>query len=307
MPRPPAASVEAQRQAAAAAVAAAAPPRLVPEGDWGVVLPVVLQDAPAAPGQWCVVLHSSRQHSISVESLLENRVAQPWVQHNVALKCLRDWQEEEHPQGGHVEDLSFAPILEIKAIVHPKGMDYHWDHAAETTQWDWRGFLAHLQPDMLRDIVGDGLVALALANTPDSYDHKRHHAARAGERPQRIQKTIWDFIAVRSDGSAVAFHPDYKGKKMGVRPFNAQAARDPPRTGLGGTEGPGTFRRFLRENYPQELKNVEHCPASGAAPVGGASGAAAPAPAVAGPAAAASAPAVAGPAAFASAPPPPPG
>ncbi len=290
-----AASVEAPPVAAAAATAAGPP---LPVGDWGVVLPVVLQESPAVAGMWCVLLHSHYQAALSVESLLEYRDAHPavpWRDHNVALKCLRDWQEAEHPEGGHVENLSEVPVLQIKKINHPKGMDYEWDHDAPTTPWDWRGFLAHLREETLREVAGSGLRAFALASTPDSYDSKRSHAARLAHRPQRRKLTVWDFFAVQTDGTVVAFHPDYKKSTMGVRAYPAEPTHDVPRSGKGGSEGPGTYRRYLRLNYPEVRKNQGQ-PAPEAAP--------ATAPAVAGPAAP---PSASAPASSSRPPPPPPG
>jgi hypothetical protein len=57
----------------------------------------------------------------------------------------------------------------------------------------------------------------------------------------------------------VLLHPRWKGNQVGLVPFTdevaaARAGVHPPKQVLGGTEGPGTFRRYLAEAHPESLQ-----------------------------------------------------
>ena len=65
---------------------------------------------------------------------------------------------------------------------------------------------------------------------------------------------MWDFVLERDDGSSVALHPNYKNTKVSCKLTPAVADATLPRTGLGGTDGPGTFQRFAARQVDLTLK-----------------------------------------------------
>ena len=92
-----------------------------------------------------------------------------------------------------------------------------------------------------------------------AYDHKRHHAdkSRGGDVPSRGTRIllIWDFIVVRDDGSAIRLHPNWSNTK--VETFGVPPGLDDfeiPRSGIGGTSGPGTFKYFKNKNLQSVLR-----------------------------------------------------
>ena len=67
---------------------------------------------------------------------------------------------------------------------------------------------------------------------------------------------VWDFVLQRDDGSCVALHPNYSNAKVSCKatPIPAVADTSLPKTWLGGTNGPRTFRRFAGKPVDLTLK-----------------------------------------------------
>ena len=87
------------------------------------------------------------------------------------------------------------------------------------------------------------------------YDHKRHHAKKKLGIAIAEMWFVWDFVLVRDDGSRVALHPNYSNTFVDCR-FAQQCRGDigVPRDGLGGSNGPGTFRKFSQKQVDCKLR-----------------------------------------------------
>ena len=65
---------------------------------------------------------------------------------------------------------------------------------------------------------------------------------------------IWDFQLLREDGSEVYLHPNYSDPKVDSYEGAPSADTSVPRSGLGGTSGPGTFKHFKNKHVQKVLK-----------------------------------------------------
>jgi hypothetical protein len=197
----------------------------------------------------------------------QERPQQPWTRNNQALKWFR-WRDERpagEPRTGVIRiDLS-QTWVQIGAIEHdPSNELFHFDSpavAGHVEEWSWKQFLVALRPADFRETVGLGITEIAAFATPGSYDHHRHHAEKEHGQwqfPAGVRAPIWDFKVTRADGSELLLHPRWRGNKLNVVTYNpeearARAALHPPRMELGGTEGPGTFRRYAGHAHPDEI------------------------------------------------------
>ena len=114
--------------------------------------------------------------------------------------------------------------------------------------------LASLADDVLRQVVGGGVVTIPCEPWPDSYDHKRHHAHKEGQGPALDgQAPIWDFVVTQRNGTRVRFHPQQTTSKVKVVYVRdgGVAPPEPPAAGLGESEGPGTYKHYKEASYPQ--------------------------------------------------------
>ena len=84
--------------------------------------------------------------------------------------------------------------------------------------WSWRRMLNGLKDATINRVVEKGITRIYLAPIKDSYDHKRHHAARKAERPYRPDAPVpvWDFVIERVDGTAVRLHPNATNNKVSI-------------------------------------------------------------------------------------------
>ena len=93
-----------------------------------------------------------------------------------------------------------------------------------------------------------GVIRCLLMPRPNSYDHKRHHAARANGEPVTDRRfPVWDFVIVREDGTAIRLHPQWSTTK--IEAFPAQGYLEPvqhPAKGKGKSLGHGTYN-WLKE------------------------------------------------------------
>ncbi len=178
--------------------------------------------------------------------------------HNTALKWLRD--TNENPAGvPRVEagslvvgvDITLQDPLQIGVLHRAKGTSYTFvEHQSQ--EWSWRAMLASFPDDVLEQVVGCGVERIWCMPLAGSYDHKRHHAARLGEGPALMgQAPIWDFVAVQADSTQVRFHPQQTSRKVEVTSITNAPPSRPPRAGLGGSDGPGTYAGFRQASYPR--------------------------------------------------------
>ena len=96
-----------------------------------------------------------------------------------------------------------------------------------------------------------GLVSCRLQKT-DRYDHKRHHAAGTGAGGEML--FVWDFVLVCEDGTQVFIHPNYSNTKIEFYRGVPEQDHEIPRSGLGGTSGPGTFKHFKNKHIQATLR-----------------------------------------------------
>jgi hypothetical protein len=176
-------------------------------------------------------------------------------QHNIALKYLRELAEARQ------EDVVVLPFdfwaTEIAEITHDKGVQFHFS-GTSFKPWYWQEMVAQLDEPSMRFVVNGedpgrsrGLVSCKLEKS-DRYDHKRAHANPGGPNMPKI----WDFILVRDDGSKIALHPNYSNTKIECLNVLGPNYSDHeiPRTGLGGTSGPGTFKHFKEKHVNMTLR-----------------------------------------------------
>ena len=176
-----------------------------------------------------------------------------WRQHNAALKWFRLRCERERIDEGFL--FSNSHVTAVAAIVHPAGMQY-WFVEEEMREWSWHEMVAQLDRKSLTYVVeGDnrsrGLVGCEFRPRRNSYDHARQVQ---GDAPNH-QLPDWDFILVRSDGSAVRLHPDWNKPKIPT--FAVQGHDEPveiPLKGLGKSDGKGTFRRYRTLGQEETLR-----------------------------------------------------
>ena len=77
---------------------------------------------------------------------------------------------------------------------------------------------------------------------------------RAGQRV-KVKLPMWDFALHRDDGTGVRLHPHWGDRKVEALPLvpRADFAR-PPAAGLGGSEGPGTCRKYKDLGVERRVK-----------------------------------------------------
>ena len=72
---------------------------------------------------------------------------------------------------------------------------------------------------------------------------------------------IWDFVVFRANGTVISLHPNYSNTKIrcyeGVQAHlgpGPASSQEIPRTGKGGTSGPGTYKHFKYRNCDKVLR-----------------------------------------------------
>ena len=171
-----------------------------------------------------------------------------WKQHNAALKYFRMICERD---GDDFFWFSNDGADAVGTILHDDvGTEYTFDET-KMIPWKWQEMIAQMDRTSMLNVVGGpegrsrGLVGLSFSKRPNSYDHKRAHAAVNNARtPQR--QHIWDFIAHRADGSGIRLHQNWSSTKIETYSVDghdtavAEPARGP------GAYGPaGTFRHYV--------------------------------------------------------------
>ena len=128
------------------------------------------------------------------------------------------------------------------------------------------------------------IVSCRLQKT-DRYDHRRHFAHRdkakreqeqggapPQSRGQELDKImpflppsarahrdgemlkIWDFVLVCDDGTEVYLHPDFSKPNIAAYTGVPEPDHELPRSGKGGSSGPGTYKYFKNKQYQMTLK-----------------------------------------------------
>jgi hypothetical protein len=202
-------------------------------------------------------------------------ITRGYKQHNIALKWFRDISERA---GLSSHTFSNRVPAHVPNCVHePKSPLYHFEGMETGGPWFWKEMVAQLNEDSLRKVfeglVTDvpqsrnsrGIVGCKIEKT-NKYDHKRHHANVPQSRAAPMLM-VWDFVLMRSDGTKIYLHPNYGDTKIPCYElaFDAEHEQDHevPRSGKGGTSGPGTFRRLASRPYTSTLRfDVSRTPQS---------------------------------------------
>ena len=80
---------------------------------------------------------------------------------------------------------------------------------------------------------------------PNSYDHSRSYMLNNTSGAPSVKLPIWDFVVHRADGTAIRLHPEWS--KPRFPSFAAEGHGEvvqPPRAGLGRSDGRGTYRSY---------------------------------------------------------------
>jgi hypothetical protein len=186
-----------------------------------------------------------------------------YKQNSAALKYLRHMNEDEiNPFASHDVFLRNDQPIAVAACHHHPGTEFEFD-PHNMRDWSWQEMVAQLD-DPSRELVvkgaggnNEGLTGCSFCVRPNSYDHMRHAAAVAAgtQEGPTVTKPMWDFVIHRSDGTGIRLHPNWSNTKVMTFEVAGHAAPvQPPRGGLGGTDGPGTFRRYREIANQQTLR-----------------------------------------------------
>jgi hypothetical protein len=183
-----------------------------------------------------------------------------YKQHSVALKYFREVGERTN-----VQEVVFNnhEAEAVGVIVHEKGEAFHFEPFLGAVPWRWQEMVAQMNEDSMRMVLqglqdppddrSRGLVSCRLQKT-GRYDHKRHHALKKiNQAPEEMLK-IWDFVLVCKDGTLVCLHPNFSNTKIDCYTGVAEEDDELPRSGRGGTSGPGTYKYFKNKTIACTLR-----------------------------------------------------
>jgi hypothetical protein len=115
-------------------------------------------------------------------------------------------------------------------------------------------------PDLFAQARSRGIVKFTCEET-EKDDHKRMAALRKKNEAEGVvieggcvRLNEWHFVLERDDGSVLTMHPNISNTKIQVKHGRVSADRTIPRTGLGGSSGPGTFTWLTTAQCDQELR-----------------------------------------------------
>ena len=209
------------------------------DGDWGAC-----SHQPPPPAQ--------RQFDVDYFLNYTEMLGESFQQHNQALKWWRHECEDaaEPFQRSSVKVFNNMTPTWGCVCVHDPGMNFLFSE--ESVPWRWQEMVAMLRDEDIRKVVGgargDGfLMGCSLELRPNSYDHFRSHALakRLGPKKVTVQLPMWDFVLHRDDGTGVRLHPHWSDRKVDAFDLLPHADTvQPPKAGLGQSDGAGTFRHY---------------------------------------------------------------
>ena len=145
----------------------------------------------------------------------------------------------------------------IPQMVHaPKGQTWTWNENV-LVQWNWKELVAQLDDESMVFVVNGplglsgGLLGVGFLLRPKSYDHSRQE-----QLPKSAPKQpYWDFVVHRADGSGIRIHPRYSHTKFEAYEVDTHTIQvQPPRKGLGKSDGKGTYRKYLKMGVLRMLR-----------------------------------------------------
>jgi hypothetical protein len=185
--------------------------------------------------------------------------------HNSALKYFRDICEG-FPSAAYDEDsflFSNTAPHAIPAIKHNKGPQYTFEEKP-SIDWRWQEMVAKLEEPSLEMVLqglrpveqhsdrSRGSIVSCRLQKTDRYDHKRHHAMGVVSNAPMMK--IWDFVLTLDNGTELFLHPNYGERKFAAFAGVPETDHEYPRSGMGGTSGPGTFRKYKQKKNDVSLR-----------------------------------------------------
>ena len=195
---------------------------------------------------------AQRQFDVDYFLNYTEMLGESFQQHNQALKWWRHECEDaaEPFQRSSVKVFNNMTPTWGCVCVHDPGMNFLFSE--ESVPWRWQEMVAMLRDEDIRKVVGgargDGfLMGCSLELRPNSYDHFRSHALakRLGPKKVTVKLPMWDFVLHRDDGTGVRLHPHWSDRKVDAFDLLPHADTvQPPKAGLGQSDGAGTFRHY---------------------------------------------------------------
>ena len=182
-----------------------------------------------------------------------------YQQHNAALKWFRE-ECSAVAEGG----MMLPGSCDMPAIVHPPGMSWTFNLDVMVT-WSWHEMVAQLDTDSMSEVVNGkdgssgGLISCEISPRPGfEYCHKMHHQMEAAKQPvwdkRNKKQPVWDFVLTRDDGSGIRLHPQWSTTKVETYAVEGGEGLQPPRAGLGKSDGRGTYKKFKEAGSHKMLR-----------------------------------------------------
>ena len=212
----------------------------------------VTQDAAAAGA-------SQGRRVLTVDYFKDIAFQQTSRENNEALKYLRHACRMKRDRGGSdYEQLSEE--MWVRPVIHGEKTAFSFNED-EWKKWRWHEMIAGLPEDWMEKVVtgeegrSGGLVACMACPRPNSYSHSEHHAWEKEKQPQRPKERDYDFVLIRYDGSGIRLHPHWTKNVVDVYPIEGHPEEvNPPRKGVGKSDGPGTFKRYAEAGRRAKIK-----------------------------------------------------
>jgi hypothetical protein len=178
--------------------------------------------------------------------------------HNTAMKWLRQEGERLHtPQIVCPND----GAIDVPKCNHGKGTDFSFDESTPDFQWRWQSMIAQFSDDSLNAMFGpavaepsdDQVVCQCDIRMGDRPGFKMQRADVDNHR-KAAQANTWDFVLTFRSGRVVHLHPDWNGTKVSAHFGTPSPDAEIPTSGQGGSDGPGTYRRFAWKGYNTTLR-----------------------------------------------------
>jgi hypothetical protein len=151
--------------------------------------------------------------------------------------------------------------IDVPKRNHSKGTDFPFDESTPGFKWRWQSMIAQLSDGSLDDMFG-----AAVAEPSDDQvvcqcdirmgDRPGFNMQRAdvGNHRKAAQANTWDFVLTFRSGRVVHLHPDWNGTTVSAHFGTPSPDAGIPTSGQGGSDGPGTYRRFAWKGYNTTLR-----------------------------------------------------
>ena len=131
---------------------------------------------------------------------------------------------------------------EVPSMIDNDGPEYIFVECecSPWCKWQWQEMVAQLDDDSMRTVVqGPDYRSRGLI----SCSYRRHMEYKGEYEFGTLLEMVWEFVLTRDDGSCVSLRPNHDNKNVKCKYWERETDHEVPMTGLGGTSGPGTFKR----------------------------------------------------------------